>query len=171
MKKLKSIRVFYILVALLLAMVTIAPVTANQPEHFSSVLILDDIYSNCGPDMPIHLEETYEGYAYFNQDGESTMFINHVFGTAALTYNGHTLTMNDRLETKSTVNGTVMEVRGAEWIGTVPGHGAIVGIVGNQTSQLVCKSKHKDCEWEVIKFSGMEFTDQEAICNYMLYGE
>jgi hypothetical protein len=177
MKRLKIIVVLSILGAMLLAMTAIGPASADKPDHWTDFSAFDFTYENCEQNgetvvIPGHLEETYSNTVFFDKDGNLTKGIFHARGTATLTYNGHILTMQDTMNdtyTWPSETETIIKITGSVWFGTLPGHGPVVGSAGNLTLRQTCSED--DCDTETIKFSGMDFTDVDAICNYMLYGE
>jgi len=180
MKRLNYMVALSILVALILAMVAIVPASADKPVKWTDVSAFDFTYENCVQNgepviIPGHLEEIYSNTAFFDMDGNLTKVFSHARGTATLTYNGHILTMQDTMNNTITwpsETETIIKITGSQWFGTLPGHGPVVGIAGNLTILQTCPLEGGgDCQSETIKFSGMDFTNVEAICNYMLYGK
>jgi hypothetical protein len=159
-----------------LAMVAILPASADKPVCSENVVKVDFTYSNCRPDMPDHLEETIVLTMFFNRYGGDRRGFDHEKGTATLIYNSHTLTIH--LSTTSTWDwiywyDAIITVRGAEWKGTLPGYGAGIGTVGKQEIQDACHDEDSEwvCEDTLLHLSGMNYYDQEAICDYLLNGK
>ncbi len=179
MKRLKIMVVIGILGAFGLAMVAIGSASAGRPVQSTDYADFDWTFEECVQNgepviIPGHLTNVFTLTVFFDHDGNPTSWFGRELGTATLTYNGRTFTMHNAFESTGTWpddNQTLMEERGIIWLGTVPGHGPIVGIAGKQTSLETCTPDGEDCETELIEFSGIDFTDYEALCNYMLYGE
>lgn len=181
MKRQKYLTILSILAALILSLVVFVPVSADRPEYWTFSVAFDWTFDQCVQEgepviIPGYLEETYYNTVFFDNNGIATYSLDHARGTATLTYNGRTLTMHDVLNhtyTWPSDTQTIIKLTGSDWIGTVPGHGPVVGIAGNHTRLETCHMEGDElvCDTEMLKFSGMDFTDYEAVCNYLLYGE
>lgn len=100
MKRLSIVVVLSLLGALIVAMVTVAPASADKPAHWTDFTEFDWTYENCVMDgepviIPGHLKEYYYLTGFFDKNGDLTKIAILSRGIATLTYNGHTLTMHD----------------------------------------------------------------------------
>ena len=181
MKRLNYLVVLSILGALIMAMVAIVSASADAPEHSKFFWEGDFNYTECGPNIPIHVDLQYEYTLFKDKNGEAYGDAYHYGGSKiTFTYNGHTLTLHGASQERwtwifysETYTLTLGKISGASWIGTIPGHGPVWGTVGMQDFLETCTGQGEDqiCQNEYYHWSGMEFFDQEAVCNYLLNGK
>jgi hypothetical protein len=178
MKRRKYLSVLSILAALILVMVAVIPASADKPEHTRTVQIEDGIFPLCGVDMDYHLE-TKLGYTMFCSERKCSGDAYHWEEDFTLTYEGRSLNFHHSSQahfTWITYDETEGHVNGANFIGTIPGHGVVWGWVGrivwheddcyyNENGDWVCPI------YEELQRTGMEIYDLDTVCNYMLYGK
>ena len=178
MKRLNYIVVLCILGALILAMVATIPASAYPPEHTKFVWEEDDVQQVCGVDLQVHLEEKYEYILWRDKNGQDYGDSYHYSTTISYTNpsNGHTLTLHGIIQERWTWiipwYETIAEISGARWIGTVPGHGVVIGTVGRQVYYETChwvgeEGGEQECENDYYHWSGMVFDDWDAVCDYL----
>lgn len=164
------------LVVVILAVVFAVPASADKPEHNTVYFESDSLTPMCGVEVPTHLEGKFEQIYWFDRYGEDRGDSYHLGGTyISYTYNGHTMTLKDGENLRwywVTWYDAILEIRGASWIGTLPGHGAVTGTVGKQVILETCHEEGEDwvCEYIPLDLSGMVFDNPEAVCDYLLYG-
>jgi hypothetical protein len=181
MKRPNYMFVLSILGVLILSICAIGPALADAPDHTKDTFEGDfDLYF-CEFDITAHLEEkSVQNYFYDRFGGDRADTIHYV-GVLTLTSNGHTMTVRNNeyyhIEWISETDA-IMHVRGANWVGTIPGHGVVIGTLGNQEILETCHEEVTEegetewvCEYQPIDFSGWNFTDMDTLCNYMLTGE
>jgi hypothetical protein len=172
MKRLNYLVVTSILGALIVAMVAIVPASANKPMHDKGFFEGDSIFTGCEFEIPAHFDGHFE-YIEWPDYG-----VLHLLGNQlTLSYNGHTLTLHESINNRAdwiTFYDARLEIRGADFIGTLPGHGIVTGTAGKQVYLETCDwGPDGDwvCEYELLDFSGMVFDEPGAICNYLLNGK
>jgi hypothetical protein len=179
MKSLNYIVVLSILAALILAMVAIVPAIADKPDHRINILE-DEWYSYmCDDEIPIltHQEGKCVQNYFYDRYGEDRADTYHCGGTTlTYTYNDHTLTLYASENYHwdwITWYDAIVEIKGASYIGTLPGHGVVKGTLGKQVWLETCHEEGEDwvCDYELLDISGMVFNDQEAVCDYLLNGK
>jgi hypothetical protein len=61
---------------------------------------------------------------------------------------------------------------GADFLGTLPGYGPVFGVVQRIVwYEAGCREENGEwvCDkYELLHWSGMEFWDEEAVCNYLV---
>ncbi len=175
MKRLNYLVGLSILSALILALVASFPTSAYVPDHSLSRWEVDLNYPNCGVDIPSHLDAKQVDNIFYDQDGDLRLTTIHYGGTKwSMTYNGHTLVWRD-VENAFTVQISPTEklgvTKGLNFSVNIPGHGLVYGTMGKVVWTQTCSEDGSTCSLEVLQFSGVSVGDQDAVCNYMLYGE
>ncbi len=175
MKRLNYLVGLSILTALIVALVASIPASAYQPDHSLSRWDLDLDYPNCGVTIPSHLDAKQVDNVFFDQNGDVRLKTIHYGGTTwTMTYNGHTLVWRD-VENAFTVQISPTETlgvtKGLNFAVNVPGHGIVYGTMGKVVWTNTCAEDGSGCTLNVVDFSGFFAADQDAVCNYMLFGE
>ncbi len=178
MKRMRYIVALSVLAALLLGMIAIVPASAEAPFQDKETFEYDFIYGDCGFDVPSHMVMNFHQIYYFNRFGDPRSDSYHVVGSmATLTYNNHTLFMHNSQNTRIewiTFYDAIYQITGIMWIGAVPGHGVVTGTMGRQTVLESCNYDEEMnwvCEYTPLHLSGIAFSDQEAVCEYLLTGK
>jgi hypothetical protein len=176
MKRLNYWVVLRILGALILALVAVVPASADKPIHNIAIFEDDWITYMCDVEIQTHQEGKYVQNYFFGRDGGDRADTWHLEETLTYTYDDRTLTLHNSENYHwdwITWYDAIVEVKGASYIGTLPGYGVVTGTVGKQVWLEACHEEGPDwvCEYTLLDVSGMIFDDQEAVCNYMLYGE
>ncbi len=170
MKRLHYLVGLSILAALLLALVVIMPGSADTPQHTKYYWSEDTTETICDVPMNVHHEGKLEYTMFCNQDectGDHYAFNDNM----TLTYLDRSLNLhlaNAELYSWPTEEQTIGRISGARWIGTVPGYGAVWGEAGRVVFWEACP--YEGCDFIILHWSGVVFSNYEAICTYMLNG-
>jgi hypothetical protein len=171
-----------IFVLLILALVGIVPASANAPVHVHGVWDAYFLDESCGEPLDAHLQLVSNEFYWVDKDGlprgESYVGI----ARGSLAHEGRIVKMVSNENTSVTylsyqdgILEVVVRGTGTDWKASVPGHGVVAGYAGNLVYTETCTQDEQgewSCEFgEVLKWSGMDFKDDDVVCNYLLYGE
>jgi hypothetical protein len=162
--------------ALIVAMVAIVPASADAPSHTKLRYQQDFPMNYCGVEMQAHMDVKTNEFLYFDRYGGDRAYAIHWGGsTFYMTYNGRTLTMHVSDTERTdwiTWYDAIITIRGAQLVGTLPGHGIVVGIIGRQEILETCHDEGNDwvCDYQLLHISGLNFIDEPAVCDYFLNG-
>ncbi len=176
MKRLSCAVGLSILVTFILATVFIVPASANAPVITRGAYEADWLDTGCPFPVPAHLDARFTEIYYLDKNGEPRLDSMHYAGSRlTLTYNGHVLTLRDSENSRITwitYFDAIYEIHGTSWIGNLPGHGMVTGVIGKQTLLESCQVVEEEwkCDYTLLDLSGMWFDNKEAICDYFLTG-
>jgi hypothetical protein len=184
MKRLNYLVILGALAALILAMVAIVPASADRPDHNMAIWEADWNSYMCGAGIPIptHLEGKFVNIYFYDRYGGDRADTYHYGGTTVTyTYDDRTLTLHDSENYHwdwIDWYDAIVEIKGASYIGTIPGHGVVWGTVGKQVWLEHCYDAWDEngnwywkCDYSLQDVSGVVFSDLGTVCNYLLNGE
>jgi hypothetical protein len=174
MKRRRRLSFLSILGALILSLVAVVTASADQPIFSQEHIVEDGTYELCEQEMLVHEEYDWRATGW---DDRWIEFYLKRWTTFTNPDNGNKLTLHgSHLDRGYWISDdkTILFMNGLQEFGTLPGHGVVWGYAGTiKWSVTSCREDNGEwvCDYELVHWGGMGFSDEETVCNYLLNGE